>query len=157
MIRITAKPGNRLDTIATSAVKSALAGAESDVDTPNTSGARSLIRRALADLPHHATALPNGDIAMNNRHSLVIVATWSTCEALIHQGSGCGCGYVAMEEVTETLDLMERSGDKVLLAFDIDGTTKSLEGTFTPAEARVSIDVALDLGATRVSVRRFEI
>lgn len=60
-------------------------------------------------------------------------------------------------QTARTLDLLEASGDKVLVAFDVNGTTKSLEGTFTPAEARAAINTALSLGATRVSVRRFEI
>lgn len=59
-------------------------------------------------------------------------------------------------EIAETLAMMERSGDKVLLAFDINGVTKSLEGTFTPTEARYSINTAIQFGATRVSIRRFE-
>lgn len=60
------------------------------------------------------------------------------------------------QQAMKMLDLMEASGDKVTLAYVVNGQTKSLEGTFTPAEARVSIDVAESIGATAVSVGRFE-
>lgn len=68
-------------------------------------------------------------------------------------GHANGC-FVA--EAKAALVLMEASGDKVTLAYTVNGQTKSLEGTFTPAEARVSIDVAVSVGATAVSVGRFE-
>lgn len=58
---------------------------------------------------------------------------------------------------TELLDRLEASGDRVQVAYDVNGRTVSVEGTMSVPEARVSIDVALSLGATRVSVRRFEI
>lgn len=57
-------------------------------------------------------------------------------------------------EVLSTLDLLDRSGDRVVVAFELDGRTRKLDGTMSPAEARFAIGTAVDLGATRVSVDR---
>ena len=54
------------------------------------------------------------------------------------------------------LDLLERSGDKALIAFDIQDKTVKLPTPLPIAEARVAVAVAIDNGATRVSVARFD-
>lgn len=60
------------------------------------------------------------------------------------------------QELAATLDRLERSEDKVLVAFELGGTTHSIPGTMTVEEARVALATADGLGATRLSVRRFD-
>lgn len=60
------------------------------------------------------------------------------------------------QELATTLDRLEVSGDKVLVAFELSGQTHSIPGTMTVEEARVALSTADGLGATRLSVRRFE-
>lgn len=55
-----------------------------------------------------------------------------------------------------TLARLERSGDKVIVAFTVADRTVKVPNPMTVAEARASIATAIDLGASRVSVQRFE-
>lgn len=81
MIRIVTKPIHTsstrvVDTKAMAEVKAILDGAESEVDTEDTQGVRNLIRRALADSKHTATALPDGRVVMNTRGGIQTIGHW---------------------------------------------------------------------------------
>jgi len=61
-----------------------------------------------------------------------------------------------MSQTQITLSRLEASEDRVLVAFDLDGQTVSIPGAMTPEEARSAISTAEALGATRISIRRFD-
>lgn len=60
------------------------------------------------------------------------------------------------EEILRTIELLERSEDKMLVAFDLNGATHKVPNPMTAEEARVAVSTAVGLGATRISISRFE-
>jgi hypothetical protein len=59
-------------------------------------------------------------------------------------------------DTTLALLRLALSGDKVMVAFDLDGVTHKLPNPMSPEEAKYALTCALGLGATRTSISRFE-
>lgn len=61
------------------------------------------------------------------------------------------------QQAYDVLDRLEASGDRCTVAYELaGGITRSIEGTMSAAEARTAVAVATDLGATRITINRFD-